>query len=167
MFLLVGTAVVLVCVLGGYVAGTRSLVEFLYHRARPFLFSTSHPPAVAAACIAAIDVLLDEPQVIEHLWANTRFFQTGLNALGFNTGASEGPITPVIVGDGALAMTLSRDASPSAHGTCALMPVGCSTTSLSWRRARGTGRRPAQRWPVRRGCAVRRAQPPWCASRIF
>jgi len=103
----VGTLSKAVGVLGGYVAGTRSLVDFLYHRARPFLFSTSHPPAVAAACIAAIDVLLDEPQVIEHLWANTRFFQTGLNALGFNTGASEGPITPVIVGDGALAMTLS------------------------------------------------------------
>jgi len=103
----VGTLSKAVGVLGGYVAGTRSLVDFLYHRARPFLFSTSHPPAVAAACIAAIDVLLEEPEIIEHLWANTRFFQTGLTALGFNTGASEGPITPVIVGDGALAMTLS------------------------------------------------------------
>jgi len=103
----VGTLSKAIGVLGGYVAGTRSLVEFLYHRARPFLFSTSHPPAVAAACIAAIDVLMEEPQIIERLWENTRFFQSGLKQLGFNTGASEGPITPVIIGDGALAMTLS------------------------------------------------------------
>src|SRR6185436_5680173 len=103
----VGTLSKAMGVLGGYVAGTRSLIEFLHHRARPFLFSTSHPPAVAAACIAAIDVLLEDPQIIERLWDNTRFFQAGLKSLGFNTGASEGPITPVIVGDGALAMTLS------------------------------------------------------------
>jgi len=103
----VGTLSKAVGVLGGYVAGTRALIEYLYHRARPFLFSTSHPPAVAAACIAAIDVLMDEPQLIERLWDNTRFFQSGLKQLGFDTGASEGPITPVIVGDGALAMTLS------------------------------------------------------------
>jgi glycine C-acetyltransferase len=93
--------------LGGYVAGTRALVDFLYHRARPFLFSTSHPPAVAAACIAAIDVLEQEPQIIERLWDNSKFFKTGLDALGFNTGASRSPITPVIVGEGALAMKLS------------------------------------------------------------
>ena len=86
---------------------SRALIDFLHHRARPFLFSTSHPPAVAAACIAAIDVLLDEPQIIDRLWDNTRFFKAGLKALGFNTGVSESPITPVIVGDGALAMTLS------------------------------------------------------------
>jgi glycine C-acetyltransferase len=103
----VGTLSKAIGVLGGYVAGTTSLIEFLYHRARPFLFSTSHPPGVAAACIAAIDVLMDEPWIIERLWENTRFFQSGLAALGFNTGMSEGPITPVIVGDGALAMTLS------------------------------------------------------------
>jgi glycine C-acetyltransferase len=93
--------------LGGYVAGSQSLIEFLYHRARPFLFSTSHPPSVAATCIAALDVLEHEPQWIERLWANTRFFKAGLEALGFNVGISESPITPVIVGDGALAMTLS------------------------------------------------------------
>jgi glycine C-acetyltransferase len=103
----VGTLSKAIGVLGGYVAGTKALVEFLYHRARPFLFSTSHPPGVAAACIAAIDVLMEEPQLIERLWENTRFFQSGLTSLGFNTGMSEGPITPVIVGDGALAMTLS------------------------------------------------------------
>src|SRR5260221_8179355 len=93
--------------LGGYVAGSRALIEFLYHRARPFLFSTSHPPAVAAACIAAVDVLEEEPQLIERLWENTRFFKAGLQALGFNTGLSESPITPVIAGEGSLAMKLS------------------------------------------------------------
>ena len=103
----VGTLSKAIGALGGYVAGSRALIDFLHHRARPFLFSTSHPPAVAAACIAAIDVLLEEPQLIERLWENTRFFKAGLRALGFNTGMSESPITPVIVGDGALAMTLS------------------------------------------------------------
>jgi glycine C-acetyltransferase len=103
----VGTLSKAIGVLGGYVAGSRSLVDFLYHRARPFLFSTSHPPAVAAACIAALDVLEQEPEIIERLWENTRFFKAGLAGLGFNTGLSESPITPVIVGDGALAMTLS------------------------------------------------------------
>ena len=103
----VGTLSKAIGALGGYVAGSRALVEFLYHRARPFLFSTSHPPAVAAACIAALDVLEGEPHIIERLWENTRFFKTGLEQLGFNTGLSESPITPVIVGEGALAMTLS------------------------------------------------------------
>jgi glycine C-acetyltransferase len=103
----VGTLSKAVGVLGGYVAGSRALVEFLYHRARPFLFSTSHPPAVAAACIAAIDVLMDEPGIIDRLWENTRFFKSGLQQLGFDTGASESPITPVITGDGAQAMKLS------------------------------------------------------------
>jgi glycine C-acetyltransferase len=103
----VGTLSKAIGALGGYVAGSRALIEFLYHRARPFLFSTSHPPSVAATCIAAIDVLTEEPQIIERLWDNTRFFKAGLQALGFNTGMSESPITPVIVGDGALAMQLS------------------------------------------------------------
>jgi glycine C-acetyltransferase len=103
----VGTLSKAVGALGGYVAGSKTLIEFLYHRARPFLFSTSHPPAVAAACIAAIDVLEQEPGIIERLWDNTRFFKAGLKALGFNTGLSESPITPVIAGEGALAMKLS------------------------------------------------------------
>lgn len=103
----VGTLSKAIGALGGYVAGSRALIEFLYHRARPFLFSTSHPPSVAAACLAAIDVLETEPQLIEHLWANTRFLKSGLEALGFDTGTSESPITPVIVGEGALAMKLS------------------------------------------------------------
>jgi glycine C-acetyltransferase len=103
----VGTLSKAMGVLGGYVAGSRALIEFLYHRARPFLFSTSHPPAVVAACIAAIDVLEQEPELIDRLWDNTRFFKAGLKALGFDTGLSESPITPVIAGDGALAMKLS------------------------------------------------------------
>jgi glycine C-acetyltransferase len=103
----VGTLSKAIGALGGYVAGSRALIEFLYHRARPFLFSTSHPPAVAASCLAAIDVLESEPQLIERLWDNTRFFKGGLQSHGFDTGASESPITPVIVGDAALAMKLS------------------------------------------------------------
>ena len=103
----VGTLSKAIGALGGYVAGSQALIEFLYHRARPFLFSTSHPPAVAASCLAAIDVLESEPQLIERLWDNTRFFKSGLQSLGFDTGASESPITPVIVGDAALAMKLS------------------------------------------------------------
>jgi glycine C-acetyltransferase len=103
----VGTLSKAIGALGGYVAGSRALIDFLYHRARPFLFSTSHPPPVAAACIAAIDVLLEEPALIDRLWDNTRFFKAGLTQLGFNTGMSESPITPVIVGDAARAMALS------------------------------------------------------------
>jgi glycine C-acetyltransferase len=103
----VGTLSKALGALGGYVAGSRTLIEFLYHRARPFLFSTSHPPAVAAACIAALDVLEQDATIIDCLWNNTRFFKAGLSALGFNTGLSQSPITPVIIGDGALAMKLS------------------------------------------------------------
>ena len=103
----VGTLSKAIGALGGYVAGNKNLIEFLYHRARPFLFSTSHPPAVAAACIAALDVLIEEPEIIDRLWDNTKFFKAGLERLGFNTGLSESPITPVIAGEGATAMKLS------------------------------------------------------------
>jgi glycine C-acetyltransferase len=103
----VGTLSKAIGALGGYVAGSRSLIEFLYHRARPFLFSTSHPPSVAATCIAALEVLETEPQWMARLWENTRFFKAGLHALGFDTGLSESPITPVIAGENALAMRLS------------------------------------------------------------
>jgi glycine C-acetyltransferase len=103
----VGTLSKAMGVLGGYVAGTKDLITFLHHRARPFLFSTSHPPAVTAACIAALDVLESEPQWMERLWANTRFFKAGLERLGFNTGRSESPITPVIVGEASKAAEMS------------------------------------------------------------
>src|SRR5215207_4762231 len=105
----VGTLSKAVGALGGYVAGNRSLIEFLYHRARPFLFSTSHPPAVAAACIAALDVLEQEPERIDRLWENTRYLKQGLASTGFDTGISETPITPVMVGDAAKAHQLSRE----------------------------------------------------------
>jgi len=105
----VGTLSKAIGVLGGYVCGSRDLIEFLYHRARPFLFSTSHPPAVAAACMAAFDVLEQEPERIEALWANARYFKQGLTSAGFNTGISETPITPVIVGEAALAHQFSRE----------------------------------------------------------
>ena len=103
----VGTLSKAIGVLGGYVCGSRALIEFLYHRARPFLFSTSHPPAVAASCMAAFDVLEEEPERIERLWDNTRYFKQGLKAAGFNTGVSETPITPVIVGEARTAHALS------------------------------------------------------------
>ena len=105
----VGTLSKAVGVLGGYVCGSRDLIEFLYHRARPFLFSTSHPPAVAAACLAAFDVLEQEPERIQQLWDNTRYFKQGLVAAGFDTGISETPITPVMVGEAAQAHQFSRE----------------------------------------------------------
>jgi len=103
----VGTLSKAIGVLGGYVCGSRDLIEFLYHRARPFLFSTSHPPAVAAACLAAFDVLEREPERIQNLWNNTKYFKKGLIAAGFDTGMSETPITPVMVGDAKTAHQLS------------------------------------------------------------
>jgi len=110
----VGTLSKAIGALGGYVCGTRDLIDYLYHRARPFLFSTSHPPSVAATCIAAFDVLQDEPERMEDLWENTRFWKKELSLLGFDIGgkttpASETPITPIIIGDGARTMEFSRE----------------------------------------------------------
>ena len=104
----VGTLSKAVGVLGGYVCGSRDLIEFLYHRARPFLFSTSHPPGVAAACLAAFDILEQEPERIEALWSNTRRFQKALREAGFSTGESETPITPIVVGQARTAFEFSR-----------------------------------------------------------
>ena len=104
----VGTLSKAIGALGGYVCSTRDAIDFLCHRARPFLFSTSHPPSVAATSIAALEVLEQEPQLIDDLWANTKFFKEGLKKLGFNTGLSETPITPVIVGEATLAHEFSR-----------------------------------------------------------
>ena len=104
----VGTLSKAIGVLGGYVCGSRELIEFLYHRARPFLFSTSHPPAVAAACLAAFDVLEQEPERMRMLWTNTEYFKSGLKAAGFDIGLSETPITPVMVGEAKKAHQLSR-----------------------------------------------------------
>src|ERR1017187_3537452 len=109
----VGTLSKAIGALGGYVCGTRDLIDFLYHRARPILFSTSHPPSVAATCIAAFDILEKEPERILRMWSNTRYFQGELKRLGFNIGgvttpATETPITPIIVGEGRAAMEFSR-----------------------------------------------------------
>ena len=96
-------------VMGGYVCCPRLLVDFYIHRARPFLFSSSHPPAVTAACIAAVEVMETEPEWHARLWDNTRFFKEGLKRLGFNTGNSVTPITPVIIGSGARAARFSDE----------------------------------------------------------
>ncbi len=103
----VGTLSKAVGSLGGYVAGSTALREILTQRARPFLFSTSHPPAVVAACREAIRVMQDEPELLERLWANTRRFKAELARLGFDTGRSETPITPVMMGDPETAMRFS------------------------------------------------------------
>jgi glycine C-acetyltransferase len=109
----VGTLSKAIGSLGGYVCGSRDLIDYLYHRARPFLFSTSHPPSVAATCIAAFDLLEAEPERIDRLWENTRYFKTELGRSGFDIGgistpASETPITPIIVGDGRVTMEFSK-----------------------------------------------------------
>jgi len=109
----VGTLSKAIGALGGYVCGSRDLIEYLYHRARPFLFSTSHPPSVAATCIAAFDLLESEPERIDRLWENTRYFKQQLAGAGFDVGgkttpASETPITPIIIGEGKLTMEFSK-----------------------------------------------------------
>jgi len=109
----VGTLSKAIGALGGYVCGSKDLIDFLYHRARPFLFSTSHPPSVTATCIAAFDLLEQEPERIDRLWENTRYFKSQLGSAGFDIGgvttpASETPITPIIIGDGKKTMDFSR-----------------------------------------------------------
>jgi glycine C-acetyltransferase len=104
----VGTLSKAIGVLGGYVCGSRDLIDFLYHRARPFLFSTSHPPSVAASCIAAFNILEQEPERMRNLWKNTEYFRASLNAAGFDTGASQTPIIPIMVGQANTAFAFSR-----------------------------------------------------------
>ena len=104
----VGTLSKAVGSLGGYVAGSQALRDILVQRARPFLFSTSHPPAVVAACREALRVFQDEPHLHERLWANTKRFKAELARLGFDTGVSETPITPVIVGESGAAIEFSN-----------------------------------------------------------
>jgi glycine C-acetyltransferase len=103
----VGTLSKAIGAIGGFIAGPSHLIRWLVNRGRPFLFSTSPPPAVVAACLTALDILDDEPERIDRLWERTRSFKEGLAHLGFNTGISETPITPVIVGDEAKAQELS------------------------------------------------------------
>jgi glycine C-acetyltransferase len=104
----VGTLSKAIGALGGYVCGSRDLIDYLYHRARPFLFSTSHPPAVTAACLAAFDLLVAEPERVQLLWDNTNYFKQLLKQEGFDTGLSQTPIVPIIVGETKAAMDYSR-----------------------------------------------------------
>lgn len=103
----VGTLSKAIGAVGGYVAGSAAVRDLLIQRARPYLFTTAQPPSVAATCLAALDVLEDEPELLERLWENTRFFQSGLRDVGFDTGQTATPITPVMIGDEALAATFS------------------------------------------------------------
>jgi glycine C-acetyltransferase len=120
----VGTLSKAVGVLGGYVAGSQNLRDLLIQRARPFLFSTSHPPAVAAACLEAIRIMQDEPELIERLWANTRRFKAELTRLGFDTGHSETPITPVMLGDSETTIRFSnRLFEEGVFGTSVVFPT--------------------------------------------
>jgi glycine C-acetyltransferase len=104
----VGTLSKAIGVLGGFIAGPRALIEWLVNRGRPFLFSTSAPPAVVAACIEALDIIADEPDRLERLWENTRAFKDGLRELGFDTGASETPITPVVTEEEEVTQTFAQ-----------------------------------------------------------
>ncbi len=120
----VGTLSKAVGVLGGYVAGSQALRDILVQRARPFLFSTSHPPAVAAACSEAIRIMVDEPELIERLWTNTRRFKAELGRLGFDIGRSETPITPVILGDSETTIRFSdRLFEEGVFGTSVVFPT--------------------------------------------
>ncbi|ADV81559.1 glycine C-acetyltransferase [Terriglobus saanensis] len=123
----VGTLSKAIGSLGGYVCGSRDLIDFLYHRARPFLFSTSHPPAVPASCLAAFDILESEPDRMERLWRNTHSFKATLASAGFNIGGqntpmSETPILPIIVGESAKAAEFSR----------ALFDAGLMATAITY-----------------------------------
>ncbi|MEI7744208.1 MAG: glycine C-acetyltransferase [Chloroflexota bacterium] len=120
----VGTLSKAVGVLGGYVAGSQALRDILVQRARPFLFSTSHPPAVVESCREAFRIMVEEPELIERLWANTRRFKAELVRLGFNTGRSETPITPVMLGDSEVTVRFSsRLFEEGVFGTSVVFPT--------------------------------------------
>lgn len=104
----IGTLSKAIGVVGGYVAGNKNLIEWLNHRGRPFLFSTAAPPSVAAACLEAINILSESSELTDRLWDNARYLKNGLNKMGFNTGKSQTPITPVIAGDDRKAIELSK-----------------------------------------------------------
>lgn len=104
----IGTLSKAIGVVGGYVAGRRNLIEWLNHRGRPFLFSTAMQPAAVMACMEAVDILSESTELTDKLWDNARYIKAGLNNLGFNTGHSETPITPVIAGEDKLAIELSK-----------------------------------------------------------
>ncbi len=120
----VGTLSKAVGALGGYVAGSQALRDILIQRSRPFLFSTSHPPAVAAACREAIRIMVEEPELIERLWSNTRRFKAELARLGFDIGRSETPITPIMLGDSETTIRFSnRLFEEGVFGTSVVFPT--------------------------------------------
>jgi glycine C-acetyltransferase len=94
--------------LGGYIAGRKDLRDYLINTARSFIFTTAHPPSVAAATIEAIRMIQDEPEYLRQLWENTHYFKKGMTDLGFDIGHSQTPITPVMAGESKSAMELSR-----------------------------------------------------------
>lgn len=149
----VGTLSKAIGAMGGYVCGSRELIDFLYHRARPFLFSTGHPPSVIATCQAAF-TLLDSPEgekLLKKLWANTKFFQRRLKKLGFSTGPTETPITPIHVGEGAKAFEFSRrlyDAGVYAPA------VGFPTVAEGKARLRAMVSAAHKRADLERACAI-------------
>ncbi len=96
-------------VVGGLVAGNARIIEWLRQRARPFLFSSATPPADVAACIAAVDLLESSTELVDRLWDNARYFKTQMKQMGFNTGQSVTPITPVMLGEAPLAQQFSRE----------------------------------------------------------
>lgn len=104
----IGTLSKAIGVIGGYVAGSKVMKEWLLHRARPFLFSTSLPPAAVGAIIEALNVLMESTELTERLWDNARFFKERLGKLGYNTGESETPITPVIIGEEGKTLEFSK-----------------------------------------------------------
>lgn len=103
-----GTLSKAIGVIGGYVAGSKTMYEWLSHRARPVLFSTSLPPAAVGAITEAVKMLMESEEYTDKLWENAKYWKSKIGSLGFNTGNSETPITPVIIGDEAKAMEFSR-----------------------------------------------------------
>ena len=104
----IGTLSKAFAAVGGYVAGPKKLRDYMISTARPFLFSSSQPPSVIATCLAGLDVIENEPERLKKLWDNTRFFKEALTKAGFDTGHSQTPVTPVMVGDSAKAQELSK-----------------------------------------------------------
>jgi glycine C-acetyltransferase len=120
-------------VVGGFVAGKKIIIEHLRQKARPFLFSSALTPADVAACIAAVDILKSSDELVQKLWSNTRYFKTRMQAAGFNTGASETPITPVLLGEAKVAQEFSRQLFD--HGVFA-MAIGFPTVPMGKARIR-------------------------------
>src|SRR6202051_871558 len=149
----VGTLSKAIGAMGGYVCGSRDLIDFLYHRARPFLYSTGHPPSVVATCQAAF-TLLDSPEgekLLKKLWSNTKFFQRRLKKIGFSIGATETPITPIYVGEGAMAFDFSR----RLYDAGVYIPaVGFPTVPEGKARLRAMVTRTHKRADLERACAI-------------